>query len=491
MPLLPIIVALHASLAGAEAPLALGPQKELFLDDHFIASMTNVTRRVQPVVKHPANPVLEPDQPWEETLALLYGSVLREDDGRYRMWYYVRPGVAYAESDDGITWTKPALGLYTVEGRDTNLIHMREDTERFPHFYELFGVLKDPGDPDPQRRYKMAFLGIDRDYQGPNVDPFHGTQRRGLGLAGSPDGIHFTLIDNWATEAICDGATHIIRDPARDKFVVYGRTKHKPPEVLEAWKDDEWATKYYWGRAVARVESDDLLNWDYEQPATAPVVMASDVDDPPGTGIYGMGVFPYEGVYIGLVQRFINRPDECILDIQLAVSRDGIEFTRVSDRSPFIPCGPVGSWDRYNNSVANNPPIVVGDEIRFYYAGRTYRHGPYDGPDKGEPGGRIGLGTVQRDRFCALEASFDGGVLVTKPLTLAGAQLHLNADARFGEVTIQAHDSDGNLLATAQPVQQDGLDIPVQWTDTAPNPNTPLTLTLTLRNAKLFALWTE
>ena len=24
--------------------------------------------------------------------------------------------------------------------------------------------------------------------------------------------------------------------------------------------------------------------------------------------------------------------------------------------------GPIGSWDRFNQSLANNPPVVVGDE---------------------------------------------------------------------------------------------------------------------------------
>jgi hypothetical protein len=34
-------------------------------------------------------------------------------------------------------------------------------------------------------------------------------------------------------------------------------------------------------------------------------------------------------------------------------------------------------------NLANNDPIAVGDELRFYYGGRLYRHGPYAGPDKG------------------------------------------------------------------------------------------------------------
>ena len=113
-----------------------------------------------------------------------------------------------------------------------------------------------------------------------------------------------------------------------------------------------------------------------------------------GTETYGMMVFPYESVYIGLVRVFHNQPGQSYLDVQLAVSRDSIHFSRVGDRSPFIPVGPIGSWDRFNNSIANNPPIVIGDELRFYYAGRTYRHGPYEGPDEGFSGGAIGMATI-------------------------------------------------------------------------------------------------
>jgi hypothetical protein len=72
-----------------------------------------------------------------------------------------------------------------------------------------------------------------------------------------------------------------------------------------------------------------------------------------------MKVFPHEGVYIGLVQVFHATPEET-LEVQLAVSRDSLHFTRVGDRSLFLPVGPVGSWDRFNLSLANNEPLVAG-----------------------------------------------------------------------------------------------------------------------------------
>ena len=477
----------------SETPIPLDATKQLFLDDYLIATSENVTRQVHALEKHPANPVLRATEPWEGGVAILYGSVLRDGD-KYRAWYHAAGNVGYAESDDGIRWTKPRLGIVEVEGEDTNLVIRREAAEGepgfLPDFYEVFGVHRDDRDPDPSRRYKMGFLSLDRDYRGPREDPFHRGQRRGLGVAASPDGVHWKLVDSWATEAICDGGTHWTFDPQREKYLLYGRTKHVAAGLMEAWGENQWVDRYFWGRSVARAESADFVHLDVTDPGKAPVVMTADADDPPGTEIYSLQVFPYESVYIGLVQAFHNQPDTCHLDLQLAVSRDSVHFTRVGDRRPFIPIGPVASWDRFNNSVANNPPIPVGDELRFYYGGRTSRHSPYQGQDKGEPGGGIGLGTIRRDRFVSLSASFDGGRIVTKPLKLQGGRLHLNAKADFGRIVVEALDADGRFVARSKPIREDGLDVAVAWEEgNVEDLRSPVVLRITIQNALLFALW--
>ena len=98
---------------------------------------------------------------------------------------------------------------------------------------------RDDHDPDPARRFKMGFLDIDWKYDGPDGLPWRKTQRRGLGVAGSPDGLHWKLIDSWATSAIVDGATHWMFDPAREKYVLYGRTLKARPEVVAAWQTND------------------------------------------------------------------------------------------------------------------------------------------------------------------------------------------------------------------------------------------------------------
>ena len=195
--------------------------------------------------------------------------------------------------------------------------------------------------------------------------------------------------------------------------------------------------------------------------------------------------------------RATARPDACTLDAQLAVSRDGVHFRRVADRSPILAVGPIGSWDRFNQSLANNPPIAVGDELRIYYGGRTYRHSPYQGKDTGPTAGGIGFATVRRDRFVSLEASFDGGQVVTKPLKLAGKSLHLNAQSNFGEIVIEAlppgvvaGDAAGKPIARSQPIRGDSLDGRVEWAEgSLEELDTPVVLRITLKNACLYALW--
>ena len=481
-----------------DAEILLDKTKQLFLDDYLIVSKDNVVRKMHPAVKRPDNPIMRPTEPWEGNAVLIFGSVIREGD-KYRMWYMGGGGLAYAESTDGLNWVRPIFDFVKVDGRKTNtLIKMRAGAEAdnqalaeykagvpnaIPFFREFNGIHKAPHDPDPSRRYKMTYTCID--YRGKS-------KYRGLGVAFSSDGINWKSFKNWVSESSED-ISHLMYDEVRKKWVLYGRTQYYSPEVLKAWSHDKYFKEKNKGRAVTRMESSDLLEWDYTEWKKSPIIVAADTNDPLGTEIYSMQVFKYESVYIGLVQMFYNRLNDTLLDFQLAVSRDGVNFERICNRQAFLPCGDIGEWDRFNNAIADSDPLEMGDELWFYYSGRTYRHGPYDGTDtyKG-PGTRaaIGIATVKRDRFVSLGASFDKGVIVTKPVKLAGKNLHLNAKADFGEILVEVLDKDKKVIAKSKLLSKDSLDIGVEWE--SGNLNTvkgPVSLRITLRNALLFALW--
>ena len=426
----------------------------MFLDDYVIERTENITRRVNVALKH-GPPVIERDQPWEKGQIYLFGTPMYDREEQiFKMWYYCDGGAAYATSKDGLTWEKPELDVVLRDGKKTNMVMERAPRrgERGPYgyLYEFFNVIKDETDPDPTRRYKAGFLGIDFAYSGEFEDPYHRGQRRGLGTAVSPDGIHWTLENEWASHEICDGMTCVLWDRLKKRYVAYGRTKVTPDK-----NDGRWAV-HGWGRGVNRIESEDFRTW-----SKGELVMAADSKDPEGTEIYSLSVFPYEGVQVGLVQMFYGPPGQFGLDIQLAVSRDGRTFTRVEPRTPFIAEGPVGSWDRFNMSVGM-PPIEVGDELWFYYSGRTRRHGPYNGKDTGPKVGRIGFAKIKRGRFVSLEASFDRGTVLTKPIKIEGSQVYLNADTTYGLILVALLDDEGNLADREIWIRQkEGIEIPV------------------------------
>jgi len=490
--------------------IRIGRQHQLFLDDYLIASCEGVTRRVCPVAKHPANPVIRPTESWEPRGYITYGSVIYDAEERiYKAWCHSVVGAPTLEnlpklpgggvfhfvSDDGIAWRKRLSNAVPVDGKPSHIVSLWSPNwpveERAP-FHEIFGAFKDEREPDPARRYKLGFLYLKFNYYGPGEHPRHPGQLRGLGVAFSPDGIHWEALENPVTLATSDGATHWFRDPVTGRFVMYGRGRHFSPEFLAKYEQDPRFANNA-GRAVRRAESPDFLHW---EPEDGQIVLSADTEDGPGDDIYGMNVFPYEGVYIGLVQVFHHYEERAWLEIQLAVSRDSIDFERLSDRTPFIPVGGIGAWDRFNNSLATNPPHRAGDELRFYYGGRNYVHGGAckaldNGKEQGIlPLAGVGVGSIKADRFCGMEASFATGILRTKPLLLDGRRLHINAEAPFGRVGVALLRPDGTEIAGTVVQEMDGIDLPLEM-DLSGLEGQPVSIEFRIANARLFSFWVE
>src|SRR5512143_3734939 len=80
------LVTANAALAGKSLGDLTGPW-ELLLDDHLVASKDNIVRTYHPFKKHPGNPIIVSDQPWEGGMIRVNGVLPNEAGNGYRMWY--------------------------------------------------------------------------------------------------------------------------------------------------------------------------------------------------------------------------------------------------------------------------------------------------------------------------------------------------------------------------------------------------------------------
>ena len=411
---------------NSQKPIDVGTRKQLFVDDYIIDQKDNVFPILNQPVKHEGNPVieLEPPQAVEgNELVIVDGDVIYDKEERlFKMWYqgstyrWSHNVIAYATSVDGIHWELPSLGLIDYQGsKDNNYVLCREG-EVAP------GVFKDPVAKDPQRLYKMIYNCGD-----------------GVGIAFSPDGIHWTPVPDKRVAALSDSPNSVLWDPQLGKYVAHTRT-------FETLSFPGYRSR---ARVVLQSESDDFLDW-----TTYGVIMKPDEKDLPwDRQFYNMEWMPYEDVYFGFISVFHILPgmepkitpgapwmDK--IDIQLAFSRDGRTWSRAGDRQVFIPNGFTPEDFDWGLIYVMQHPIVVGDEIWIYYVGFSGLHWYVH---RGElQGGAVGLAKLRLDGFVSLDAG--EGVLTTKLMTMSGDRLVVNADASLGSMAVEILGADGQSL---------------------------------------------
>lgn len=451
----------------ADEPLAIGTEAQVFVDDYVIESMSGLKRRLNPLVKHPGNPIIKPDQPWEENYALPLSVFYDEEQQLFRMWY--RPGqgkfnMGYVTSPDGITWDKPALGLVDYKGSKAN----SQIALKTGPFWN--GVLKDERDADPARRYKL--LAYNR-----------ATDSNGIYLFVSPDGLTWSPhSDKPLLEGLADCHTFMGWDANINRYVAYVR----PDKVI---------------RTIGRTTSEDLIHFTPPQ-----VVLEPDDDDPPGTQFYGMSVYPDRGVYYGLL--WVYHPNQLMIDVQLTFSRDGIQWQRAGRRHPILSYGLPNQFD--SHYVLAMQPIRRGDELKVFYFAIDRPH-PVVYPNEAFPPlkappprteqtwlkdrqGCTGLATCLRDRFVSLDGDGKSNELITRAFKVEGRELRLNADAR-GDIQVEVRDENGKPLpgftaAECTPVKGDSVQASVSWRnqkDLAGLQGKTVKLRFKIRVARLFS----
>ena len=482
------VVVLCSGASGEQAPITSAVQ--LFVDDYLIDTTDGVRRTVHQWRKHPGNPVLRADKPWEfgGNYVCTHGSVIFDrQESIFKAWYWTLndedsaipttniKSMCYATSPDGIHWKKPNVGLYEFQGSKNNNMVMassKDDLKSVPTLF-TFGAIKTPGDPDPDRLYKACF------YERPPGVGYM-SSADGAWSATSPDGIHWTKSKALIMPGVGD-TVDFFYDSIHKRYVCFAKR----------YTDR--------GRTRFQCESEDFVKW------TEPrLIMKTDAKDDQPCDFYNNTGFVWGDMLLGWLQVFYKHQDpyKHRLVLELMYSRDGENWSRMPNRETVLDVGPDGSWDRANQSAATGTPIVVGDRMYMYYGGNPKYHGPYKGGYLGDSKGHIGLGTLRLDGFVSMDATPRGGTLTTKPLLLttprivgAPLRLHVNVTSDWGHCRLELLDEAGAPIPgytedDADDIMADTVDTIATWkgeSDVAKLVRRPLRLRFHLQNARLYS----
>jgi hypothetical protein len=473
-----IFAAAAQSGAAEESVREIGSDKILLIDKAFFAGSEGIELKLHPARKT-GERILIAEHPWESA-NLNWFSVL-EDGGKFRMWYecYDVDGwstdaidalasddtsFCYAESTDGIHWTKPKLGLFEYQGSKENNILFRHvgaaDARSRVHGA---GVFVDPHAPAEQR-FKAISQGLFRNTGG---EPYW--------IAGmtSPDGFVWTRYQKPICPLFADSQYSGFWDQRLGQYVIYGRVGGR-------------------GRALGRAASD---RFDRFEPLS--LVLQTDEADPADSDLYNsvcMQLPTAGGVYVMCPSLYQHKPDT--LDIRLAVSRSGVEWTWPERETAFIPLGKPGESDSGSLYLANGC-LAVGDELWFYYSASPLKHNEATLEKLTQPANRrtFSRAVVQRDRLVSATAAAEFGRFTTPALKFAGARLRVNANVRAGGVLRiglldeQGKPIPGRRTEDCHPITGDHLQTMIEWADSADVSSwaaRPIKLQFDLKDADVF-----
>lgn len=438
--------------------LPLGSRRELFIDDFMVESLSGGARRV---LHRPRSReiVLTHDRPWEGNVCG-YHTFFR--DGRvvrafYRGWQVNRrlmghpgvpPVVCTAESDDGIRWRRPVVGLFEFQGSTVNNIVY---TGRSSHNFAPFKDARP--DVPPDQLYKA--LGR---IPGPELMAYY-----------SPDGLHWRPAADHGviTDGKFDSQNLAFWDTEMGCYRAYYR------DFKEGIRDIKMAT------------SDDFIHWSKGEWLEYP---GAPVED-----LYTNQISPYPRaphLLVGFPTRYL--PDRGqITEGVLMSSRDGRTFHRWTEA--LLPPGP--NRERWGNrcnytwhGLIETPSDEPGAPNEYslyctenYYEAHTSHVRRY---------------SLRIDGFVSVNGPLAGGELITRPFTFEGTQLSLNvATSAAGTVKVELQTPEGRPLEgfeadNCEEIWGDDIDRTVVWKD-APDlgalAGRPVRMRVELHDADLYS----
>ncbi len=362
--------------------------------EHLVLTLNKPTVRRQPVLTPQRGNPNAPDS----MAAHFYGTVLH-DQGKYRMWYYavslrakpydLKQGpVCYAESNDGIQWTKPTLGQVEINGsRDNNAIKLVDQAT------QCAAVIHDRD--DPRRPYKMLYTTR--------------THTWVFRPATSPDGIHWTVAQGYPSERFLEMGSFF---KFGDHYIVHGQGVGKDSNGFPE------------GRQGYASTSVDFVHWDrdydeaFRLPEPEDVALRGLVGDYPQVHL-GVGATSFGNVAVGLYGIWHNPPEAkrrkkgwygaglITCDLGLVVSNDGVRFREPVAGEVYIsakksPVTPVPGVDDPTILCQANGILDVGDKTLIYHG--RWRNATATGQDYYA---EVALATLPRDRWGSLHLAKD------------------------------------------------------------------------------------
>ncbi|MGH2530892.1 MAG: hypothetical protein ACRDJW_01175 [Thermomicrobiales bacterium] len=460
----------------------VGSDWQLFIDRYLVADERNACLKVHPPTLRET--IWVPERPWEENTSW-FPNVM-QDGNRYRMWYRAESSeqsdvgwdlTAYLESDDGIHWERPNLGLIEFNGsRANNLVWTLPDTVG-----TNLCVFRDANPAAPaDERYKAIAKA---------------PKRGGIVGLVSADGIHWRpvqsepIIPPPESDPMFDSPNIAFWDPWRRQYVAYTRGWiAAPPEALSPdYQYDR--PQHAKTRTVRRATSTDFRNW------TALDYLDLDLAAQPREQFYTNATIPYErarNVYFMFPMRYVherNGPPEWSLpglsDVSFLSSRDGIHWDRSFRDAWLRPGLDDDNWHERSMAIGFGLVQTGPKELSLYLVDRFRT-----------PRLRFVRAALRLDGFGSVNAPFAGGKITTPPLTFQGVAMEINySTSIMGAVQVEIQDEAGNALPgygldDSATIYGDELDRIVTWQgngNVSAVAGRPVRLRFALTDADLYA----
>lgn len=472
---------------------------EVLFDTHpAIRTTEGFLRSVQSTPTIHPEPVIRPDCAADANGVSAYGTVLREG-GRFRAWYQAMPAnwdykedvshVAYAESDDGIHWTKPALNLIDAGIGPNNICNLAL------HCPSLF---VDP-DAAPEAHYRAT--GFLRPYHHPTANK---ELSMGYYSAHSADGLHWQLEEKQLWPGCIGDVCTSIYHPIQQRAI----TAHKDTVRVNAMKR----------RCINMAE---YRNGQFSESHAA--LYPDEFDDVCAVSrgfrsadYYGMGMMPAGRGTVGFLWKYWHELPYAPLysangfpslglygpaDIALVYqSEPGAKWFHMPGRPDFISRQAL-PWSQgwiYSSSTV----VEVGDEQRLYYSGRPGFHGFELNPQwqpipewadwsRRHQVGGLTFASWPRWRLFGYESPRDGSFTLNLGVLTRPVKVLLNYTTYYdGCVRASVAGCPGHSLEECQPLTTQSLAAPVAWKNgiqVSPQENHPVYLTIHLSNATCWA----